>query len=205
MHPTWRCLSQSTNAAHHCHCSFGVATCGFHKHWDDYGFRQTTNMVSILVFCDHFMKHIMAYMTPNQTAKTVAMFLWQGYISIFGTLAKLLGDWGTSFESNVIKELCELLGIQKVRTSPYHAQTNGQVEQAHQMLMHMIGKLSRDLKADWPKHLQNWYMPITPRDQPSPDTAHTTWYSGTDHTYPSTLLPYDEGHGETPVGQLPHC
>ena len=67
------------------------------------------NMVSILVFCDHFMKHIMAYMTPNQTAKTVAMFLWQGYISIFGTLAKLLGDWGTSFESNVIKELCELL------------------------------------------------------------------------------------------------
>ena len=43
--------------------------------------------------------------------------------------------------------------MQKVRTSPYHTQTNGQVEQAHQMLMHMIGKLSRDWKADWPEHL----------------------------------------------------
>ena len=39
------------------------------------------------------------------------------------------------------------------RTLPYHPQTNGQVEWAHQMLMQMIGKLGRDQKADWPKHL----------------------------------------------------
>ena len=70
----------------------------------------------------------MAYMTPNQTAKSVARFLWQGYIFIFGALAKLLSDQGTKFESNIIRELCELMGIWKVRTSPYHAQTNGQVE-----------------------------------------------------------------------------
>ena len=45
------------------------------------------------------------------------------------------------------------MGIWKVRTSPYHAQTNEQVEQADQMLMCMIGKLNKDKKADWPKHL----------------------------------------------------
>ena len=45
------------------------------------------------------------------------------------------------------------MNIQKVRTSPYRAQTNGQVEQAHQMLMHMIGKLSIDWKAEWPNYL----------------------------------------------------
>ena len=33
---------------------------------------------NVLVFQDHFMKHIMAYMTPNQTAKTVTKFLYQG-------------------------------------------------------------------------------------------------------------------------------
>ena len=66
------------------------------------------NVVSILVFCDYFMKHFMAYMTPNQTAKAVAKFLWQGYNLIFGTLAKLLSD---NFESNIIKVLCELMGI----------------------------------------------------------------------------------------------
>ena len=54
---------------------------------------------------------------------------------------------------DIIKELCELMGIWRVRTSPYHAQTNGQVEWAHQTLTHIIGKLSKDWKADWPKHL----------------------------------------------------
>ena len=53
---------------------------------------QPPNVVNILVFYDHFTKHAMAYMTPNQTAKTVAKFLWQGYISIFGALAKLLSN-----------------------------------------------------------------------------------------------------------------
>ena len=114
---------------------------------------QPPNVVNILVFCDHFMKHIMAYMTPDQTAKTVSKFLWQGYISLFGAPANFLSDQGTNFESNIIKDLSELMGIWKVRTSPYHAQTNRHVEQAHQTLMHMIGKLSKGWKVDWPKHL----------------------------------------------------
>ena len=77
---------------------------------------QPLNEVNILVFCNHFTKHVMVYMIPTQTAKTVAKFLWQGYSSIFRALAKLLSDWGANFESNVIKVLCELMGIWKVRT-----------------------------------------------------------------------------------------
>ena len=53
---------------------------------------QPQNVESVLVFCNHFAKHIMAHVTPNQTVKTVAKFLWQGYISIFGALVKLLSD-----------------------------------------------------------------------------------------------------------------
>ena len=37
-------------------------------------------VVNLLILCIHFMKHIMASVTPNQTVKTVAKFLWQGYI-----------------------------------------------------------------------------------------------------------------------------
>ena len=36
---------------------------------------------------------------------------------------------------------------------PYHPQTNGLVERLHQMIMHMIGKLGEDKKANWPSHL----------------------------------------------------
>ena len=35
----------------------------------------------------------------------------------------------------------------------YHAQCNGQVERFHQMLFHMIGKLSHDKKAQWEQDL----------------------------------------------------
>ena len=49
----------------------------------------------------------MAYVAPDQMAKTVAKFLWQGYISIFRALAKLLSDWAAIFESNIINELWE--------------------------------------------------------------------------------------------------
>ena len=148
---------------------------------------QPPNVVSVLVFCDHFMKHIMAYMTPNQTVKTVAKFLLQGYISIFGALAKLLRVWGANFESITIKELCELMGIWKVRMSPYHAQTYRQVEWAHQMLMHMIGKLSRDQKQTGLTIYQNWYMLTTLWDWPSPDTAQTTLCLGVNCAYPLTF------------------
>ena len=35
-------------------------------------------VMNVLVFQDHFMKHIMAYVTPDQTARTVAKFLYKG-------------------------------------------------------------------------------------------------------------------------------
>ena len=89
---------------------------------------QLPHVVNVLVFCDHFTRHVMAYVTPDQMAKTAAKFLWQGYISIFRAPAKLLSDQRATIESNIISDLCELMGIWKARTSPYHPQTNGQVE-----------------------------------------------------------------------------
>ena len=60
---------------------------------------QPPKVVNVLVFCDHFTKHIMAYMTPDQTAKTVAKFLCQGHILIFGALAKLWVNGGPIFRT----------------------------------------------------------------------------------------------------------
>ena len=54
---------------------------------------------------------MLAYVTPDQTAKTVAKFLYQSYISIFGALARLLSDRGASFTRSVVQEMCKILGI----------------------------------------------------------------------------------------------
>ena len=45
---------------------------------------QSPRVTNVFVFQDHFMKHVLAYVTPNQTTKTIAKFLYQGYISVFG-------------------------------------------------------------------------------------------------------------------------
>ena len=35
---------------------------------------QSPRVTNVLEFQDHFMKHVLAYMTPNQTAKNIAKF-----------------------------------------------------------------------------------------------------------------------------------
>ena len=110
-------------------------------------------VANVLVFQDHFTRHVLAYVTPDQTAKTVAKFLYGGYISIFGALARLLSDRGPSFTSSIIEELCKILGIQQLQTMPYHPQTNRLVERSHQTIMHIIRKLGEDKKTNWPSHL----------------------------------------------------
>ena len=91
---------------------------------------ESPKVANILGFQDHFMKHVLAYVTPNQTAKTVAKFLYQGYISIFGALARLLSDRGANFMSSVINKMCKILGMKKLWTTSYHPQTNGLVERS---------------------------------------------------------------------------
>ena len=86
---------------------------------------QSPRVTDILVFQDHFTKHVLAYVTPDQTAKTIAKFLYGGYISIFRALARLLSNRGASFTGSVTEELCKILGIKQLWTMPHHPKTNG--------------------------------------------------------------------------------
>ena len=55
--------------------------------------------------------------------------------------------------SSVINEMCKILSMKKLWTTPYHQQTNGLVERSHMTIMRMIGKLGKDKKANKPGHL----------------------------------------------------
>ena len=108
---------------------------------------------NVLVLQDHFSKYVVAYVVKDQTACTTAETLRNGYFGLFGVPAYLVSDQGKAFMGHIITNLCDLYGVQKLRTLPYHAQTNGQVERMNQMIIHMIGKLEEDKKACWSKHL----------------------------------------------------
>ena len=108
---------------------------------------------NVLVMTDHFTRYALAVVTKDQMAKTVAKVFYERFIAVFGAPTKLLSDRGENFTSALLEELCSAFGIQKCRTTAYHAQCNGQVERFHQTLFCMIGKLSCDKKAQWEQHL----------------------------------------------------
>ena len=113
---------------------------------------------NVLVLQDHFSKCIVAYVVKDQTARTATETLRIGYFGLFGGPAYLVSDQGKVFTGHVITHLCELYGVQKLRTSPYLAQTNGQVVHMNQTIIHMIGKLEEDKKACWSEHLPQLSM-----------------------------------------------
>ena len=64
-----------------------------------------------------------------------------------------MSDQAPEFSGKVIAALCNLLGVAKICTSPYHPQSNGTVERAHQTLRRMIGKLDPEKRCKWKSHL----------------------------------------------------
>ena len=108
---------------------------------------------NVLMMMDDFTRYALAVVTKDQTAKIVTKVFYECLIAVFGVPKKLLSDRGVNCTSALVEELCATFGIQKCRTTAYHAQCNGQVECFHQMLFHMIGKLVHDKKAQSEQHL----------------------------------------------------
>ena len=108
---------------------------------------------NVMVMQDHFSKYVVTYVVKDQMARTATEMLRNGYFGLFGAPTYLVSDQGKAFTGHLISNLCELYGVQKLRTSPYHAQTNGQVERMNQTIIRMIGKLEQDKKTHWSEHL----------------------------------------------------
>ena len=108
---------------------------------------------NVLVMQDTFSKHVVAYVVKDQKARTAAKALRWGYFRLFRAPAYLVSDRGGAFIGKVVESLAKLYRVQELRTSSYHTQTNGQVEQINQTLIRMIRKLDEEKKACWSEYL----------------------------------------------------
>ena len=81
---------------------------------------------NVLVVVDHFTRYVQGFITKNHTARTTARVLYNNFFTVFGFPQKLLSDQGTEFTGDVIAAMCKLLGIEKIRTTPYPAEDDRQ-------------------------------------------------------------------------------
>jgi hypothetical protein len=107
----------------------------------------------ILTLVDHFSKWAEAMPIRNHTAQTVAHVLFNTVFSRMGMPKRCLSDQGAEFESHLFQQLCAWMGIDKVRTTPYHPSTNSVVERFHRTLNSMLAKVVSVNQRDWCEHL----------------------------------------------------
>ena len=92
----------------------------------------------ILVIVDVFSKWSEAISLPNHTAKQVATAILQNWIARYGVPKEILSDQYTEFESALFQHFCNMLGIKKIRSAPYHPSSNGAVERLNRTLKNLL-------------------------------------------------------------------
>ena len=111
------------------------------------------NVENVLIITDHFTRYAQAFPSKSQTALATAKLLWNNFILHYGFPEKIITDQGRNFESELIENLCQVAGVKKLHTSPYHPQNNGQCEHFNSTLLNMLGTLTPEQKKDWKNHV----------------------------------------------------
>ena len=118
------------------------------------------------LFQDMFTKWLMVYAVPNQKTIRIARLLIEQIIPFFRVPERLLSDCGTIFLSQLIMDLCEILGIKKINTTAYHPQCDGMIERFNHTLKSMLRKHAARFGNQWDRYLSGilWFYRNTPHD-----------------------------------------
>ena len=141
----------------------------------------------IISATDVLSKFVVTKAVRDCTAQTTARFIKEDIISKFGTPRCILTDNGTHFTATLINELLKELGITHLYATPYHPQTNGQVERYNATMDAKIGILSNERKTNWDDQL-----PLV-----------TFNYNSSIHAS-TDQVPFEMMHGRRPVLPFDH-
>ena len=102
----------------------------------------------ILVITDRFTKLAKTESLRTITSLSVAKAFRQCWVFNYGIPKVLLTDNGSQFTSGFFRQVCKILGINKVFTTEYHPQTNGQAERYKRTLLAALRNYVLDSQRD---------------------------------------------------------
>ena len=142
----------------------------------------------ILVLTDCFTKFVVSLPLQNTTVEAVARAIVDKWILLFGAPDSNHIDQGSNFCSELILEVCKLLGMEKTKTSPYHPQGNGMVERHNWFIADVISKYCAGNPKTWDEMLP--YLSFVYNTTVHRTKAHTPFslVYGKECKYPIDLL-----------------
>jgi hypothetical protein len=108
-----------------------------------------------IVAIDYFTKWVEAMPTYSNDAKTATLFIFNHIISHFGVPKSIVTDHGSHFFNIMMSKLSTLLHFDQEHSSPYYAQSNGQVEPINKVIKTMLKRMIG-------KHKSNWNLMLFP-------------------------------------------
>jgi transposase InsO family protein len=103
----------------------------------------------VLVAMDYFTKWTEVVPLKNMMYKEVIHFILEHIIHRFSIPQTLTMDQSSSFMSHQVHEFAESLKIKLLSSSPYYAQSNGQVESSNKTLIKLIKKKIKENPKRW--------------------------------------------------------
>jgi hypothetical protein len=150
-------------------------------------FTETVDKKKYLLCCiDKFTKHAQVYATQKCDSQTVIDCLEQ-YCCTFGIPEKIQSDNGKAFVSNNFNTFCDVFGIKPVKSTTYHAQSQGLVEHFNGTLTKMLASYTNEKQDDWSSYVNlcvfayntsiQKSIKISPHEAMFGQTARTTFSS----------------------------
>jgi transposase InsO family protein len=103
----------------------------------------------ILVCIDHFSKWVELIPCVDQKAPTVAQALYDYVICRHGCPKRLLSDNGPQFRSELLQQVCDMFGIQKIFASAYYPQGDGTAERFMRTMNNSLATLTSERPDEW--------------------------------------------------------
>lgn len=107
----------------------------------------------ILTIQDDLTKFLLAIPIEDHKANTIAKAFVVNFVCIHGIPISLLTDNGPEFVGEIFTEVCKILKINKLMSSPYHPQTNGGLERTHRVIKEMLRHTVDRNTQNWCEHI----------------------------------------------------